>query len=55
MPLGIVTPISPGPGDFTVVAPDYPDTTKVKKLILLIFLFNYLNYLLDFFNLLFYF
>lgn len=32
LPLGIVTPISPVAGDFTVVAPDYPDTTKVTKI-----------------------
>lgn len=29
--LAQVTPISPSAGDFTIVAPDYPDTTKVYK------------------------
>ena len=30
LPLNPVTPISPTAGDFTVIAPDYPDVTKVK-------------------------
>lgn len=31
LPLAAVTPISPATGEFTIVAVDYPDTTKIPQ------------------------